>query len=91
MCLLAKIGDHEYMAFFKPVHGSTDYSGRIDLRDSTFQTIPLDSLLGPIGSILVKDPAEADWHEMSIEDLKQLAKDSMAKSLVGLQSLSKQS
>jgi len=92
VCLLAKIGDHEYMAFFKPVsQGGTEHSGKVELRDSTFQIVPLDSILGPIGNILVKDPTEANWHEMPIEELKRLTKDAMTQSLVGLQTLSQQS
>lgn len=78
MCLLAKINDREFWAFYLD-------GGRVELRDENFQTVPL-----PHGPVMVKDQLEPgdEWKEVSYASLIDLAKNRMSEALSGLKNLS---
>lgn len=75
MCLLARIDNQEFMAFYQG-------PGKVELRDEHF-----DSVLLPLkGSVMVKDELEPkpEWREMSASNLMRLAKTRMDEALKGL-------
>ena len=89
MCLHTKIGDQEYLAFYMPVPGSTERIGRIELRDESFQAVPLESIATD-ANVMVRDSDETEWHKLSLQDTKDLVRVSMFEALVGLRRLSQQ-
>lgn len=78
MCLLAKVNDREFWAFYLD-------SGKVELRDEQFRTAPL-----PAGPVMIKDQLDpsSDWREVSPMTLIHLAKHRMSEALSGLKNLS---
>ena len=71
------------MAFYRPIPGSSERNGKVEFRDENFKAVLLDVQ----DSLLVKELAESEWHEMSFADLKQLTRSKMHESLLGLKEL----
>lgn len=82
MCVLARLNNHEFLAFYVPIQGSEERNGRIELRDEDFQAIPLDEDADVL--ILDEENAARGWQRLPFPELRNLVRTRMHESLVGL-------
>jgi hypothetical protein len=87
MCLLAKIDNREFLAFYLPEPGSTDRVGRVELRDEEFHCLALDTASVVPIQVMDEDEPKPKWRTVSPLDLAHMARNKMHESLVGLREL----
>ena len=87
MCLLAKIDNREFLAFYLPEPGSTERLGRVELRDEEFHSLPLDTTSSLMIEVMDEDEPKPKWRAVTPLDFAHMARNKMHESLVGLREL----